>query len=139
MPIIGGILSLISSVAGGIFGMKRAQGEAVQAAIGTLGEVSTSDMEQAQAAATAITAVYMNGNFIERSWRPLFMYVVIVLIVARWFGYCPPELTASEVDHLYNFMYIGLVGYMPLRSLDKWMMGFQIGGLLKSYMQKKIL
>lgn len=140
---MGAILALLGSVFGkgitGLFNMKEKQADVMQTALGTLGTVADGDTAQMTAAAEAITAVYTSGNFLERSWRPLFMYVTIGLIIARWFGYAPPNLQPSEVDHLYNFLYIGLSGYIPLRSIDKWMLGFQVGSLLKTFISKKVL
>lgn len=132
---IAGVGSIVSS----IFGFKGKQTEVVSTALNTFGAVSDSDKAYFAASAAAIDAVYTQGSWIEKNWRPCFMWVCIGLVAARWYGYAPPNLTPTEVDHLYTFIYIGLGGYMPLRSLDKWMQGFQIGGVLKNLIQKKIL
>lgn len=134
-----GIVGVLGSAVTGLFGLKQKQGEVVGQAIGTLTSIAKSDTDQANAAANSIKAVYEHGNALERSWRPLFMYICMGLIVARWFGYVPSDLSTTEVEHLYAFMYIGLSGYITLRSLDKWMMGFQIGSLLKTFIAKKLL
>jgi hypothetical protein len=133
------LFSFLGTAVGGLFGLKQKQGEVVEKAIGTFEALAKGDTDQANAAANAIKAVYEHGNLLERSWRPLLMYVCMSLMVARWFGYSLPSMGAAEVEHLYTFMYIGLSGYITLRSIDKWMMGFQIGSLLKSFITKKLL
>lgn len=136
---IASLFSFLGTAVGGLFGMKQKQAEVVSTAISTIKDVTSGDSAQAAAAAQAITSLYQFGNVLERSWRPLFMYIDMALIVARWFGWSPPYLTPVEVEHLYTFLYIGLVGYIPMRSLDKWMLGFQIGSVLKKFIEKKVL
>lgn len=136
---IASLFGMLGTAVTGFFGLKAKQGEVVEKAIGTFETVAKGDSEQAAAAANAIKAVYEHGNGLERSWRPLFMYICMGLIVARWFGYAPSNLSPAEVEHLYTFMYIGLSGYITLRSLDKWMMGFQIGSVIKNFVTKKLL
>ena len=131
---IAGIGNLVSS----FFGFKGKQVEVVETALNTFNAISEQDKVYFAASAAAIDAVYTKGSWIETTWRPALMWVCIGLVVARWYGYAPPNLTPEEVTHLYTFVYIGLGGYMPLRSLDKWMQGFQIGNILKNIIMKKI-
>ena len=118
---------------------KEKQTEVVSTALNTFNAISEQDKAYFAASAAAIDAVYTKGSWIETNWRPAFMWVCIGLVVFRWYGWNPPGLTAEEINHLYTFVYIGLGGYMPLRSLDKWMQGFQIGNILKTLIQKKLL
>jgi len=134
-----GLFSVIGTGLKGFFGFKAAQGEAVNKALDSLSNVSKSDAAYVAASAKAIEAVYTHGSPFERLWRPAAMWTFLVLIVARFFGFVPVGLTESEVNQIYIFFEIGLIGYMPLRSLDKWMKGFQIGSILKNFIQKKIV
>src|SRR3990167_3327262 len=129
---ISGITSTVSS----IFGFKEKQTEVVSTALNTFNAISEQDKDYFAASAAAIDAVYTKGSWIETNWRPALMWVCIGLIIARWFGYAPPGLTPEEVTHMYTFIYIGLGGYIPLRSIDKWMQGFQIGAILKEFIKK---
>lgn len=129
----------ISGVIGSIFGFKKKQTEVVTSALKTFDAISDQDKAYFAASATAIDAVYTKGSWLERTWRPALMWVCIGLVIARWVGFEPPGLTPEEITHLYTFIYIGLGGYMPLRSLDKWMQGFQIGSVLKNIIQKKFV
>lgn len=135
-----GLFGLLGTAVSGLFGMKKEQGEIVGKAIDSLKEIAGGDSSQAAATAASLAAMYQYGNFMERSWRPLLMYVFIGMLVARWFfGYVPPFIGATEVDWVYRMLEIGLIGYMPLRSLDKWMTGFQIGSVLKTFISKKLV
>lgn len=133
------LITGVTTVIGKLFGMKEKQGEVVEGVLGTLSSINDADAAQAEATAKAIQAVYEQGGFIERAWRPVFMWIAMGLIVARWFGYSPPHLSPEEVQHIYTFLYIGVGGYLPLQSIDKWMRGFQIGSILKEYISKKVL
>lgn len=135
IPLIGAVGSAI----GGLFGFKKAQAETITEAMGTFGTAMDSDASYAMASAQAISSVYASGGWLERAWRPAAMWIFLGLIVARFFGYVPAHLDNTEVDKLYYFFEIGLIGYMPLRSIDKWMRGFQIGAILKEFIKKKIL
>lgn len=133
------LIGLAGNIAGGIFGLKKKQGDIIQQSLKTLDGVNASDAAYFDASAKAVEAVYRNGGWLERGWRPALMWMAIGLIGARYFGYEPPGMTPTEIDHLYQFIYIGLGGYMPLRSLDKWMHGLQVGSVLKKFIEKKIL
>lgn len=136
--IAAGIFGTIGKVIKGFFGAKTEQSKVLTSALDGLEGITEADKSAISASAKSIEALYKHGGLLERGWRPAFMWVILALIVARWFGYVPPNLTPTEIEHLYTFMYIGLSGYLPLRSLDKWMMGFQIGGLLKTFIAKKL-
>lgn len=133
------LLGVVGSAIGGLFGMKKDQANVVQGALKSLDGLAGSDGVQAKAAAASIAALYVNGGWLERSWRPTLMWVTMGLIIARWFGYVPPGIDAEEINHIYTFLEIGLVGYIPLRSVDKALRGFQIGSILKKYIEKKVL
>ncbi len=132
------LFGLLGTAVTGLFGLKQKQGEAVVKGLSTFDAVVKADTDQVNSMSKAIEAVYQHGGVLERSWRPLFMYVCMGIIVARWFGYVPADLSPSEVEHVYTFAYLGMSGYV-MRSLDKWMMGFQIGGIVKHFIEKKIL
>ena len=133
------LLGTLGSAIGGFFGMKKEQGKVVSDAVSTIGDVTKADSERAQASADAIVAVYKYGGAYERAMRPTIGYIFTGLIVARWFGFTPVDLPEAEVAHLYQVLYIVLSGYIAARSLDKWMMGFQIGSVLKTFIEKKLV
>lgn len=138
LTIIGSLVGALGSAVGGFFGFKTKQAEVMQSALSSLDSVQDADANYAQAASNAISNLYENGPPVERLWRPILMWIIIIMIVARWFGFIPPGISHEEVMMVYNWLEIGLIGYIPLRSLDKWMKGFQIGSILKTFINKKL-
>jgi len=69
----------------------------------------------------AIAAVLAeaNGNFLQRSWRPLMMLFFAGLIGARWFGYTPPNMSENEILELWGIVKLGLGGYTIGRTAEK--------------------
>ena len=138
MAWISALISGIGSIASSFFGFKKDQANALGKALESLQGISETDKSYFVASAAAIDSVYTSGSWLEKNWRPSLMWICMGLIVARWFGWTPPGLTPDEINHMYTFIYIGLGGYIPLRSLDKWMRGFQIGKLLMTFINKKL-
>lgn len=134
------VASLLGNIFTGIFGFKRDQANIMSESLQIFEHVQNADQAYFAASASAINSVYAQGSWIDKNWRPSLMWVCITLLVARWFlGYQPPGMSPAEIEHMYTFIYIGLGGYVPLRSMDKWMQGFQIGRLLKHFIEKKLL
>jgi len=133
------IIGLGSSIFTGLFGMKKDQADVVRDAFKMVDGVTNSDAAYFSASQAAISSVYQHGGFLERGWRPALMWVCIGLVIGRWYGYLPPGLDATEIEHLYDFVYIGLGGYMPLRTVEKITKGLQLGSILKTFINKKIL
>lgn len=132
-------IGAIGSIAKGIFGFKEEQAKIISETVAAASSIVVADQTYADAAARAIHSVYSEGPAVERLWRPAAMWIFLGLIVARFFGYVPPGLDAVEVENVYRFFEIGLIGYLPLRSMDKWMKGFQIGSILKEFIRKKVV
>ena len=140
IPMLSSLFGVIGSGLNAFFGFKEAQGNAINNAIGTLGTITESDSSYAQASSQAISNIYQSGPLIERLWRPVLMWVIMGMIVGRWFGWHMLDgLPAIEVNRIYDWMEIGLIGYVPLRSFEKIMRGFQIGSVLKTFISKKIV
>ena len=61
----------------------------------------------------------MEGNFLQRSWRPLLMLTFGTILVFKWFG-----LTDANIDNelelkLMDIVQLGLGGYVVGRSVEK--------------------
>lgn len=136
LPIVTTVVGGVSSAISGFFGLKQTQAEVISTAINTLGDTQRADADYVQSSARAIEALYTNGPLLERLWRPLLMWIMIAMVIARWFGFIPPGIDHEEIMRIYDWIEIGLIGYMPLRSLDKWMKGFQIASVLKQLIKK---
>ncbi len=142
MPWLVGLFSTIGSAIGGLFSFKKAQTDVVKEALTTLASVESTDAQVSQASAEVLTAIMNNGSFLERNWRPALMILIIAIIGSFWFGYTPPHLNEAlppMMERIFTLLEIGLIGYMPLRSIDKWVKMFQVGSLLKTLIAKKVL
>ena len=128
---ITGLLSVIGSGISGFFGLKSQQADVINSAVNVIGDVQRADADYVQASARSIEALYTNGPPIERLWRPILMWIIVIMIVCRWFGLVPPGIEHDEIMRIYDWLEIGLIGYIPLRSLEKIARGFQISSLLK--------
>lgn len=140
IPLLTTIMSVLGRGVNAFFGFKEAQGNVINSAIGALSTITESDSSYATASSTAIASVYQSGPIIERLWRPCLMWIIMTMIVGRWFGWHMLQgLPEVEIARIYDWMEIGLIGYVPLRSFEKIMRGFQIGSVLKSFVGKKLL
>lgn len=76
------------------------------------------NLRELQAAVSVILAE-ANGNWLQRSWRPLMMLFFACLVGARWFGFSAPNMSEAEVLELWAIVKIGLGGYTIGRSVEK--------------------
>ena len=138
LGIISSVVGLVSSGVGGFFGFKKEQANAIRDAIGTIGATQAADAEYAAAASASIAALYQSGPPVERLWRPCLMWIIIIMLIARWFGFTPSHIDPEEVTIVYQWLEIGLIGHIPLRSVDKLMRNLSIGKILKTFIEKKL-
>ena len=76
------------------------------------------ELKQLEAAMSVIVAE-AQGNWLQRSWRPLMMVTFTALIVARWFGWTAPNITPDEYSQLWSIIQLGIGGYVLGRSGEK--------------------
>ena len=135
-PIIGPILSLVASGVKGFFGVKTAQADLIQSAMKIVGDVNTSEAAREAALATIISSEAKSGYWLAACWRPLMMVAFLSLIMARWFGYMPPDMTLDEINRIYDLVTLGMGGYIGGRTLEKIVQGINVTGLIKRYLPK---
>lgn len=70
-------------------------------------------------AALQIILAEANGNWLQRSWRPMMMLFFAGLVGARWFGYSAPNMSEAEVLELWAIVKLGIGGYTIGRSVEK--------------------
>lgn len=141
-PVIAGAISAVGGIFKGLFGWKGEQAKTVQAAISVLSDSLSSDSDRAKAVATVIAAEANSDSWLTRMWRPLFMVVCMVLVVAYWFGYYPENIEKANppiIQELFDLLKIGVMGYIPSRTLEKMVDKFQIGKVLKLFIEKKLV
>lgn len=125
------IVPLISTVGGfiadgvkGFFGVKQANAENISKAIDAINQSNTTAAEREKAIAAVIQAESSSGYWLSAVWRPIFMVMLCSLVVAYAFGWTTPNLLtampeASMMRELFELLKIGVMGYMPLRTVDK--------------------
>ena len=89
---------------------------AQQAYAGQLQEIVTALEGQ-----ISIITAEAQGNWLQRSWRPLTMVWFSILLGMYWFGYAPDYLVNSPdtVNQLFDLHKIGIGGYIVGRSGEK--------------------
>jgi len=70
-------------------------------------------------AALQVILAEAQGNWLQRSWRPLMMLFFAGLVGARWFGYSAPNMSEAEILELWSIVKIGIGGYTIGRSVEK--------------------
>lgn len=71
--------------------------------------------------AVSVIATEAQGNWLQRSWRPLMMIWFGILLGLYWFGLAPDYLVSNPttVDSLFDLLKIGIGGYVVGRSVEK--------------------
>lgn len=69
--------------------------------------------------AISIILAEAQGNWLQRTWRPLLMVFFAGLVGARWFGYSAPGMSESEILKLWDIVQLGIGGYTIGRSVEK--------------------
>jgi hypothetical protein len=70
-------------------------------------------------AAVQVLVAEAQGNWLQKSWRPILMLTFGGLIVARWLGWAAPGLSEAEYLKLWSIVELGLGGYVIGRSVEK--------------------
>lgn len=136
-----GILNLIGSALTGFFGFKGSQAKVVEKAMSVVGDANATAQARDVAAAQILIAEAQSESWLTRTWRPLFMVTFMVMLLSYWFGYVPPQLLGPMppiIDEIFTLIQIGLGGYIPVRGLEKMLSQFQLGGILKKFVEKKL-
>ena len=139
---IGGIFGAIGGFFGDLFGFKKNQGETLQKAIKLLETSSLSEAEREKAISAVLVAEASSESWITATWRPLVMLIFTALIVSFWFGYVPPNLNGDMspiLMELFTLLKLGIGGYIGGRSLEKIAKQFNIGNVLKKFIDKKLM
>jgi hypothetical protein len=61
----------------------------------------------------------MKGNWLQKSWRPLTMLTMVIILVCKWFGLTNSEIPLELEVELMGLLKIGIGGYIAGRSLEK--------------------
>lgn len=141
LPLISGAFSLIGDGVKGFFGVKQASIENVTKVIDVINQSNITAAEREKAISAVIASETGSGYWLAAVWRPLFMATISGLVVAYCFGWTTPNLLvalpeASMMRDLFELLKIGVMGYMPLRTVDKAIDAIVRANVLKSIVEK---
>lgn len=136
---IGAFIGTIGTAIGGIFGMKKEQATVVNSTVDLLGKSSDIDTQAVAAAGKIIAAEANSSSWLAANWRPLFMIMFGAMIVGRWFGHEPPNMSKEELARVYDLFEIGLMGYIGSRGIEKVITSLGIQKTLRTFIEKKLL
>ena len=139
---ISAVFGFLGTAVGGLFGFKGDQARTVQKALETLKGLNDAEAQSVVAQAEAIAAILSNGSFLERNWRAVFMCILIAILVASFFGYIPPHFNdplSPMMERIFNLLEIGLGGYIVRYGVRDIVREFNIAGILKQIIGKKVL
>lgn len=138
MSWIPGLFTLVGSGLQTFFGFKKHQADAVQSAIEVVADVNASNEQRESAVATIIASEAGSGYWLAACWRPLLMLFFAGLVGARWFGWMPPEMTETELLKVYDLVELGIMGYIPARTIEKIVNSVNVGKALNQFISKKL-
>lgn len=143
MPVIlASLFSAVGSFFTGLFSWKGEQAKTVQSALQVLSDVNQTDAKTTVAAAQALSSILTQGSFLEKNWRPVLMVVLMCIVIASFFGYMPTHLNdpvSPTMEKIWTLLEIGLGGYLPLRTFEKVVASVNIGSILKTLINKKLV
>ena len=123
---MGGALTIFK----GLFGAKKGDGlgglatdirEAIKGKEITPDKLLDTYLEVAKLQSSIINTE-MQGNWLQRSWRPLLMLIVIFIILNNYvlLPYFPNTMEMLELpEHLWDILKLGVGGYVAGRSVEK--------------------
>lgn len=135
---IGSILSLLGTAVGGFFNFKGQQAEVMKEALNIVGDVSKSDDARAAAAAQIISAEANSDSWITRTWRPLVVICFTGILLGNLTGLVNSPVSEAHIDRMFDLVEISVLGYMGMRSADKWVRDLRIGNTLSKFITKKL-
>lgn len=136
------LITAVSSFFSGLFSFKGDQAKTVQTSLETLSELQDSDSQSVVAQAQAISAILTQGSFLERNWRSILMIELVVLLTCGFFGWVPPHFNdplSPMMQQVFDLLKIGLGGYIVRYGVRDMIREFNIAGIVKTLIEKKVL
>ena len=118
------------TIAKGLFGSKKGDGlgglatdirEAIKGKELTPDKLIDTYLEIAKIQSSVLNTE-MSGNWLQRSWRPILMLMVILIILNNYMllPYFPDTVQAMELpDDLWDILKLGVGGFVAGRSVEK--------------------
>lgn len=84
-----------------------------------LTEVVLSSLNKVAEVQGEVIKTEMNGNTLQKSWRPITMLTFVVILVCKWFGWTNSEIPLQLEIELMSLVKLGLGGFVVGRSVEK--------------------
>lgn len=142
MPFLGVILGFVGNLFGGIFNWKQAQAETVQKTIDLIGNIDKNDAQSVAALANSLQIIMSQGSWLEKNWRSWLMVGLMMILFCSFFGYVPPHFNdalSPMMEKCFGLLEIGLGGYIARRGITDIVRSFNIAGVLKTLIEKKLV
>ncbi len=137
--LIGGGVEVVK----GIFGLKKEQSELAKKAVDLIGSIQSDDSKAKLAAMAAILEESKSDSALTRMWRPMAFIGFLGLLYLYFFGYAPTNLLSDTlpplVERIFSLLEIVLLAGYPARTLEKMTREIQLGRLLRTFIEKKLL
>ena len=74
-----------------------------------------------RAQASIISAETEGSSWMQRSWRPITMFVFLLMLFLYWIGLVPDylETNTAAVDKVFGLLQVGIGGYIGSRGIEK--------------------
>lgn len=66
-----------------------------------------------------VLKVELQGNWLQRSWRPIMMLVFMIIVAAKWFGYTDANISDQLELELMGIIKLGIGGYVIGRTAEQ--------------------
>ena len=90
-----------------------------QQAKNELSLIVTNALNEALSTQADVIKTEMNGNLLQRSWRPLLMLTFGFILVCKWFGWTDANIPEGLEMKLMDIVQLGLGGFIVGRSVEK--------------------
>ena len=125
----GGASKLIDSIGGTIDGLVTSDEERLELKAKIAQQVNQHFIQLMQIQASVINKE-AEGNWLQRSWRPVLMLVFGGLLIMRWLGFTTTIPLEVEIE-LMAIIKLGIGGYVVGRSAEKIVKNVDLGALKK--------
>lgn len=135
---LGPILSFLGTLASGFFNFKGQQADVIKEAMNVVSDVNKSDDARATAAAQIIAAEASSESWLTRSWRPLVVLCFTAILLGNLTGLFRSPVSEDILNRMFDLVEYSVLGYMGMRSADKWVRDLRIGNTLSKFITKKL-
>lgn len=134
----GAILSVLGTAVSSFFDFKGKQAEIVSDALTVVSDVNKSDDARAVAAAQIIAAEAQSDSWITRSWRPLTVMGFVGILFSHLLGFTAVNVSDEILNRIFDLVEYSVLGYMGMRSADKWVRDLRLGNTLSKFITSKL-